>query len=126
MAPAVQFSTTLGSREYRWTGEIVRVDGAIDEDTRLIYATAEVQDPYGLAVDQDDAVGLRLFDTWEEAALAHHDGVLRLLRLHLADKLKYLRTRHGLPRAALLAWSSIGSVEELAADLVERFRPQAA
>ena len=38
-------------------------------------------------VDQDDAVGLRLFDTWEEAALAHHDGVLRLLRLRLADKL---------------------------------------
>ena len=60
------------------------------------------------------------FDTWDEAALAHHEGVMRLLRLHLADKLKYLRGRHGLPRSALLAWSSIGSVEELAADLVER------
>ncbi|MEJ2385487.1 MAG: ATP-dependent RNA helicase HrpA [Xanthomonadales bacterium] len=71
-------------------------------------------------VDQDDAVGLRLFDTWEEAALAHHDGVLRLLRLRLADKLKYLRGRPGLPRAALMAWSSIGSAEDLAADLVER------
>jgi len=75
---------------------------------------------YPAVVDQQEAVGLRLFDTWEEAALAHHAGVLRLLRLHLADKLKYLRGRHGLPRTALLAWSSIGSAEELAADLVER------
>ena len=81
---------------------------------------------YPAVVDQQDAVGLRLFDTWEEAALAHHDGVLRLLRLQLADKLNYLRSRHGLPRAALLAWSSIGSVEELATDLVERCLADAA
>ena len=30
-------------------------------------------------VDQEDAVGLRVFDTAEEAALEHHYGVLRLL-----------------------------------------------
>jgi ATP-dependent helicase HrpA len=77
-------------------------------------------------VDQGAAVGLRLFDTREEALLSHHDGVLRLLRLALADKLKYLQGHHGLPRAALLAWSSVGSSAELVADLVERSLADAA
>jgi ATP-dependent helicase HrpA len=71
-------------------------------------------------VDQEDAVGLRLFDTWAEAVHAHNDGVLRLLSLKLADKMKYLRGRAGLDRRALLAWSSIGSSEDLAADLAWR------
>ena len=71
-------------------------------------------------VDQDDAVGLRLFDTWEEAALAHASGVLRLLRMRLAEKLGYLARHHGLSRRALMAWSSVGSPAQLAADLVLR------
>ncbi len=32
-------------------------------------------------VDQGEAVGLRVFDTLDEAALEHHHGVLRLLAL---------------------------------------------
>jgi ATP-dependent helicase HrpA len=71
-------------------------------------------------VDQEDAVGLRLFDTWEEAAISHAEGVVRLLRIHLPDKLSYLARHHGLSREAQLAWSSIGSPARLAADLVFR------
>ncbi|MEJ2384477.1 MAG: efflux RND transporter periplasmic adaptor subunit [Xanthomonadales bacterium] len=61
MAPAVEFSAKLGNREYTWLGEIVRVDGAIDENTRLIYATAEVRDPYGLAADQGMPIAVGMF-----------------------------------------------------------------
>jgi len=71
-------------------------------------------------IDQQTAVGLRLFDTWEEAVRSHLDGVLRLLSLELADKLKYLNSRHGVKPEALLAWSSIDSVPGLITDLVQR------
>jgi RND family efflux transporter MFP subunit len=87
MAPAVQFSTTLGSREYRWTGEIVRVDGAIDEDTRLIYATAEVQDPYGLAVDQGMPMAVGMFVNAEIAGAEEQLAfVMPRLALRSEDK----------------------------------------
>ncbi|MGK2926651.1 MAG: DUF3418 domain-containing protein, partial [Lysobacterales bacterium] len=71
-------------------------------------------------VDQGEAVGLRLFETRDEAVFAHAAGILRLLALQLADKAKYLRNHHGLERAALLAWSVVGSAEELVADLFWR------
>ncbi len=47
-APQVSFRSALGNRDFFWQGRIVRVDAAINQDTRLIYATAEVVDPYGL------------------------------------------------------------------------------
>jgi ATP-dependent helicase HrpA len=71
-------------------------------------------------IDQQDAVGLRLYDTWEEAVHSHAGGVLRLLALNLADKAKYLRNHHGLERESLLAWSQTGSAERLIADLFWR------
>jgi ATP-dependent helicase HrpA len=71
-------------------------------------------------VDQGDAVGLRVFDTWDEAVFSQRAGVMRLLALRLADKAKYLRSHHGLERGALLAWSAVGSVEQLVRDLFWR------
>ena len=54
-------------------------------DTRI--TTGSGATAYPAVVDQEKAVGLRLFDTWAEAAHAHHDGVLRLLRMQVQDKL---------------------------------------
>ncbi len=71
-------------------------------------------------VDQETAVGLRLYDTWGESARSHVAGVMRLLRLRLVDKLKYLKSHHGLSGEALLAWSSVGSADFLVTDLVNR------
>jgi len=71
-------------------------------------------------VDQEQAVGLRLFETWQEAAFAHESGVIRLLALKLSDKARYLQTHHGLARDALLAWSTVGSTTELVRDLFWR------
>jgi len=65
-------------------------------------------------LDQHDAVGLRLFDTAEEAALEHYHGVLRLLTMRLDGKLRDLRKHHGLGISGSLAWTAVGSVESLA------------
>ena len=70
-------------------------------------------------VDQGDAVGLRSFDTEEEAVLEHHHGVLRLLALQLGSKLRDLRKHHGLSADSLMAWSVVGSSEILINDLVD-------
>jgi len=70
-------------------------------------------------VDQGDAVGLRSFDTAEEAALEHHEGILRLLALQLSAKLRDLRKHHGLSATGLMSWSAFGSTETLINDLVD-------
>jgi len=60
-APRVDFSAVMGAREYRWQGRIVRVDAAVDPRTRLIYATAEVADPYGLAASEGMPLAVGMF-----------------------------------------------------------------
>jgi len=60
-APAVTFSATMGGEAHTWTGRIVRTHASVDQQTRLMYAVAEVLDPYGLSVDEKGmpmAVGL--------------------------------------------------------------------
>jgi ATP-dependent helicase HrpA len=70
-------------------------------------------------VDQQHAVGLRLFDTFGDAWLSHQAGVLRLLRIQLSDKLAWLHKHPGLSRECQLAWSALGKVESLVGDLVD-------
>ena len=60
-APIVSFSATLGNREYQWQGHIVRIDAAVDQETRLIYATAEVADPYGLGATDGMPMAVGMF-----------------------------------------------------------------
>ena len=60
-APVVNFSATLGNREFHWQGVIVRVDASVDEKTRLIYATAEVADPYGLGAADGMPMAVGMF-----------------------------------------------------------------
>jgi ATP-dependent helicase HrpA len=98
-------------------------DGATDWDFGELpveVTTADGARAWPALVDQGEAVGLRLFDTWEEAVFAHESGVTRLLALRMADKARYLQTHHGLERASLLAWSTVGSAAELVADLFLR------
>jgi len=45
--PGVTLSAQLGGRTYQWQGEIVRTEGAFDEETGILYAIAQVTDPYG-------------------------------------------------------------------------------
>jgi RND family efflux transporter MFP subunit len=46
-APEVALSAEVAGEIQHWKGHLLRVDAAVDPDTRLIYATAEVDDPYG-------------------------------------------------------------------------------
>jgi len=80
--------------------------------------TLKKREAWPALVDQQDAVGLRLFDTPEEAAVAHQEGVLRLLELGLPDKFQFLRKHPGLSRESLMAWTPLGSAESLVEDLL--------
>ncbi|NNL95268.1 MAG: DUF3418 domain-containing protein, partial [Xanthomonadales bacterium] len=72
---------------------------------------------YPALVDQSEAVGLRLFDTNADAALAHIEGVRRLLGIQIRDKLAWLSKNHGLTPPALAAWTARGSAHQLLEDL---------
>lgn len=86
-APIVMFSATLGSREYRWEGSIVRIDASIDQDTRLIYATAEVLDPYGMAAAEGMPMAVGMFVTAEIAGVSEQYAyVMPRLALRNKDK----------------------------------------
>ena len=37
----------FGRREHRWRGHVVRVDGEVDADSRMVAVIAEVKNPYG-------------------------------------------------------------------------------
>lgn len=46
--PRVRFYADVGGQRGSWTGEIVRTEGVVEESTRLTYAVARIEDPYGL------------------------------------------------------------------------------
>jgi len=57
----IEFSATVAGREHHWQGKLVRLDASIDSSTRLLYALAEVDDPYGTSASGEGmpmAVGL--------------------------------------------------------------------
>ena len=84
-APAVSFSAMMGSREYHWRGNIVRIDASIDEGTRLIYATAEVRDPYGEAADEGMPIAVGMFVSAEIKGVQEQTALV-MPRLALRNK----------------------------------------
>ncbi|TVS10664.1 MAG: ATP-dependent RNA helicase HrpA, partial [Wenzhouxiangella sp.] len=70
-------------------------------------------------VEQGAVAGVRLFDTPEQARLAHAEGMAVLLKASLADQWKYLNKHHGLSRPAQIAWTRLEDVSALAAALRE-------
>ena len=44
--PGVLFTAEIGGQTHNWTGRIVRTEGVFDERSRVLYAVAEVNDPY--------------------------------------------------------------------------------
>lgn len=55
-APKVELTAMVAGRIVHWQGSLSRVDAAVDQSTRLLYATAEVLNPYEFEVPL--AVGL--------------------------------------------------------------------
>ncbi len=48
----VTFSADVAGSNHQWTGKLVRLDASVDPDTRMLYAIAEVADPYGKAASE--------------------------------------------------------------------------
>jgi RND family efflux transporter MFP subunit len=45
--PAVRLYATFAGQEQTWTGHIVRTEGEIDAQSRMVHVVARVEDPYG-------------------------------------------------------------------------------
>jgi RND family efflux transporter MFP subunit len=49
--PEVLLRADWAGKKYTWQGRIVRTEGEIDANTRMLYAVAEVEDPYAHGED---------------------------------------------------------------------------
>lgn len=86
-APQVQFSAQMGNRQYTWSGRIVRTHASVDQQTRLIFAIAEVEDPYGLGADNGMPMAVGMFVHAEIAGVNSQSAmVLPRLALRNANK----------------------------------------
>ncbi|WP_339738048.1 efflux RND transporter periplasmic adaptor subunit [uncultured Maricaulis sp.] len=57
----VKLTATLAGEPREWQGFINRTESAIDPQTRVLYATAEVEDPYGAAAAAGAPLAVGLF-----------------------------------------------------------------
>tara|TARA_R110000868_G_scaffold120773_5_gene320650 strand:+ start:18862 stop:20121 length:1260 start_codon:yes stop_codon:yes gene_type:complete len=57
----VTLTAVLAGQPRTWTGLITRTESAIDPQTRVLYATAEVADPYGAAAEGGAPLAVGLF-----------------------------------------------------------------
>ena len=86
-APEVQFKALVGRHEHIWTGHIVRINASVDQQTRLIYAIAEVEDPYGSGADDGAPIAVGMFVNAEIAGVSSQSA----LGLTLADVNRQVR-----------------------------------
>lgn len=59
--PDVILSGVIAGQNRQWTGRVVRTESAIDPQTRLLYAIAEVKDPYGKGADNGAPLAVGMF-----------------------------------------------------------------
>lgn len=70
-------------------------------------------------VDQNDAVGIEVFDEPEVAAARHRGGLRRLFALQIRDALKYLEKNIPDLQKMAVAYMPLGTLEELRAQIVD-------
>jgi len=86
-APVVQFKATVGRIERFWTGHLVRINASVDPQTRMIYAIAEVKDPYGASSSNGAPFAVGMFVSAEIKGLTSQKAmVLPRTALRNADK----------------------------------------
>lgn len=60
--PRVVISAEFAGRQHRWDGRVVRMEGEIDPMSRMVYAVARVQNPYGRGANPDrPPLGIGMF-----------------------------------------------------------------
>ncbi len=83
----VTLGAIVGNQQHQWHGRIVRTHAAVDRETRLIYAVAEVADPYGAAASAGVPLAVGMFVTAEiEGAAPRRALVMPREALRNADK----------------------------------------
>jgi len=96
-APLVNFKATVGNQEHFWTGHIVRIKASVDQQTRLIYAIAEVEDPYGAGSDGGAPIAVGMFVSAEIAGVTSQQAlVLPRMALRNADKVYVINDQNRL------------------------------
>ena len=75
-APSVTLSANIGGAKRSWIGKIMRVNASVDSQTRLVYAIAEVNDPYGAAADHGMPLAVGLFVTADIQGVTQHDAMV--------------------------------------------------
>ena len=105
----------------RADAELTREDVVEFEDVpeRIVGAGGLVAFP--ALVDLGESVALRVFERADEARIAHREGVQRLLRRALHERIKHARKQVPIERRLALKYAGIASVDELRADIVELF-----
>lgn len=92
LGPAVKLSAQFAGRMHNWEGRIVRTEGALDDKTGLLYAVAEIRDPYAYRKDRPP-LAAGLFVRAEIAGSERRDLI-------------------GIPRAALYGGYQVYVVDE--------------
>ncbi|MBE9549033.1 MAG: efflux RND transporter periplasmic adaptor subunit [Proteobacteria bacterium] len=86
-APVVNFSAQVGNQQQLWQGRIVRTNAAVDQQTRMVYAIAEVEDPYGDGADNGTPMAVGMFVTAQiEGVHSQTALVIPRLGLRKSDK----------------------------------------
>ncbi|WP_372748423.1 efflux RND transporter periplasmic adaptor subunit [Litorivivens sp.] len=60
-APSVTLSTTQGDQIHEWQAQLVRTEGVLDERSRVLFAVAEINDPYGLKTPREAPLRIGTF-----------------------------------------------------------------
>lgn len=86
-APRVELRASVGTADYVWHGRIVRTQAAIDQQTRLIYAIAEVTDPYAATAGNSMPLAVGLYVSAQIGGVNEQPAlVIPRLALRNADK----------------------------------------
>lgn len=84
LAVPVQLHATLGGRSSNWDANIVRTEGVIDSQSRVIHAVVEVEDPYDFA---DSGKEILRFGTFVHATIQGNEaGELFVVPRHAVYK----------------------------------------
>ncbi|WP_417457921.1 efflux RND transporter periplasmic adaptor subunit [Kordiimonas sp.] len=75
-APTVALRASLGGEDHVWQGRIVRTHASVDKQTRLMYAVAEIEDPYDRAADQGMPLAVGLFVSAEIAGVVPQQALV--------------------------------------------------
>ncbi|MEZ5473362.1 MAG: efflux RND transporter periplasmic adaptor subunit [Marinicella sp.] len=74
--PKVKLSAKAANQTHSWEGELVRVEGTIDAQTRQLYVVAEVNDPYKFKADGTPPLKIGQFVNAEIQGKALSDVVI--------------------------------------------------